>query len=147
MRKYSKPEIATNPLAKNIAKLLGYYQYGASAFKVKLEDIADKIEKDSYKKISSQTILSWIIPKKEEIDKSQRNPQGDNLKIFANILGIDNQYELYIDPERWFDMKGLNDTQKKIIWQISQISNEKILGAIKTLCGTKLPDDPDQGLS
>ena len=150
MKRFKKPAVAQNPVSQNIAARLGYYKYGDAAFKVKLEDIEAKIKTKYGDGLSQQTILSWIAARRDDPEKSMRNPQIDSLKLLVDILeDIDNPYDLFVDQQKWIaknkaldqiENHGLLPDQEEIIDKIKLITDSKSLRIIKGLVDINLQE-------
>ena len=84
-------KIADNPLSKNIATKLGYYDpnIGPKGIKARLEKVeADVSRIFPGKNLSAQTIETWITPNKKDETRPQRFPSMEYLTLFASVLEI-----------------------------------------------------------
>jgi len=157
-RKKEEGKIADNPLSKNIAARLGYFNpnLGPKGIRARIEKISAEISKRfPGQSVSMQTIESWITPRSDDNTRSKRMPYFDSLDLFAQVMGIDDPWDLFVQEERinkpiaeyiaehsekYLNLEALTTERRNVIQLLSNVEDEYLKGVEAYLLASIKPE-------
>lgn len=143
-------KVANNPLSRNLAK--HFLSCGAGhkksngkievstniPFREECERIRMKIAEKygefsgSRNTFSTQFFSQIIIPNTEMPHMPYRNPNLENVRKIAEVLGV-NMWEMFVDSETMIDLSTIDPSKKKLIKGILEIDDQGQLNALRAM--------------
>jgi hypothetical protein len=138
-----KKPVANHPLSKNLARILGYHQYGKKAFKTILQNKVKEIAKQNDgNTVSVQTIMSWIEADTEDPNRPRRIPFDiEKLTLLSKNLNIDDPWDLFVPSENYINLKKITNRTKRDLLKLIEIIPEEYLKGVKHYIRAHVEED------